>query len=639
MLVALFLASAVVRVIVGWGRQTPLYYPDEYIYTALARSIAETGLPTLRGSALHSPSLLGPYLTAPFWLIADVGRAYHAVVAAGGVAFSAAVFPAYVIARRVGVSPGGGLVVALLSVLVPDAAFATTALTESLAYPLFLVTVLMVVDAIASPTRTKQAVAIALMAALCLMRVQFVVLPISYLIASVVREGGSWRRAWRQHPAVIGATVVAVVGAIAATQTFYKGIGSHWSAVFSMGPWFALDIFVLGIAAGWALLPAAVVGFAQLLKSPNPWRRAFAVLSLTIGVLIVLEAAYYDAILPRVHERYTFYVVPLIATACVFALQSNQRRRLYAVSAYTFAALAIILPATTWFQDADSSQAPTLLALQDLGTGAGRLAWALLLALVALALVQLQRFRWVPLALATVVAGALCIDGTRVLLSYAPTAHPGGRTNIDLYRLSAPSKSGLVTWSGTDSYVLMKTLFWTPTVNRVLVLGGGAAADGFGSQPVWFGARGLVDRFNRPVRGPFAFDLDTTLLAGRGSTSRWLDRTPRLLALGLNRTDRYLNTTSLFFVVPSKQRRQIVMVLSSDSGRKQLTFDCDGRKFGVEVGRSPVPVRVSVPSDAFSRCRISLTRGSAVDYGGSIVSGVRVTRLALVDARTTKLNS
>jgi hypothetical protein len=406
-----------------------------------------------------------------------------------------------------------------------------------------------------------------------------------------------------------------------------------------MGPWFVLDVFVLGIAAGWALLPAAAVGFVQLLKSPAPRRRAFAVLSLATGVLIVLEAAYYDAILPRVHERYTFYVVPLMATVCVFALQSNQRRRLYAVTAYTFAALAIILPATTWFQDADPSQAPTLLALQDLGTGVGRLGWALLLALIALALARLHRFRWLPLLLATVLAGALCIDGTRVLLSYAPTEHPGGRRNIGLYELKAPPRSALLTWSGTDSYVLEKTLFWTPTVNRVLVLGGGAAADGFGSQSVRFGARGLVDRFNRPVPGPFAVDLDTTLLSGRGETSRWFDRTPQLLGLGLNRADRYLSTTSLFFVVPAKQPREIVMVLRSDSGSRQLTFDCDGRKFQVAVGQSPVPVSVSVPSHAFSTCRISLTRGSAADYDGSIVSGVRVERLALVAAGPSKLNS
>ena len=67
-------ASSVVRFIVTSLRlQTPVYLPDEYTYSALARSIAETGHPTIRGVSAHFPALLEPILAAPFWLTHDPG--------------------------------------------------------------------------------------------------------------------------------------------------------------------------------------------------------------------------------------------------------------------------------------------------------------------------------------------------------------------------------------------------------------------------------------------------------------------------------------------------------------------------------------------------------------------------------------
>ena len=317
LLIALFAGSAIVRVLVGLRRGTPLYYPDEYIYTAIARSIADTGIPRLRGDAFHFPSILVSYLTAPAWLISDVSVAFHVVVAMGGIAFSLAVFPAYMLARRLGISPGGGLVVALLSVLVPDAAFATTALTEPFAYPLFLATLLVAVDSIVSRGRLHQAAALVLMVALCLVRIQFLVILVAYLVATVVREGGSWR-AIRAHRAFLGAGLLGLVGVVVASTTFYSGVRSHLPDTLRMGPWIAIELFGLAIASGWVLVPGAVVGFAELVRSPDPWRRTFAALAVTSTALIVLEAAYFDAGLHRIHERYTFYAAPLLAVACVF---------------------------------------------------------------------------------------------------------------------------------------------------------------------------------------------------------------------------------------------------------------------------------------------------------------------------------
>ena len=630
LLAALFLGSSAIRVAVGLTRVTPVFYPDEYIYSTLARAIAANGVPSLRGGPLHFPSLLAPYLMAPEWLITDVGRAYHAVIAVGSISFSAAVFPAYVLARRVGVSPGGGLLVALLAILVPDAAFATTALTEPYAYPLFLVTVIVLIDAVVSPTRSHQVSALLLTALLCLLRAQFVVLPVAYLVSTLVQERGSWRRTLRAHPAVLGSTLVGVIGAAAAAQ-FYTGLGSHWSAVLSISPWLGLDLFVLAAAAGWAIVPGAVLGLPELIRSRDAWQRTFGVFATSASLLIVLEAAYFDTIQHRVHERYTFYAVPLLAIACVVGLKSESRRARYAIIAYALAVLAILVPATSSFRGADSGQAPTLLALHSLGSGAAQLAWAIPLSLVAVAVAQLRGARRAPLVIASVVAGVLCVAGTHALLGFVPIAQAAGSHRTDLFKLGAPPHSALVTWSGTDRFELEKTLFWTRGIDRVLVLGGGPAADGFGSEPVTFGRHGIVHPSGRPVRGPFAFGPATTAFVSSSAASRWLLRSPPVLVLGLNRENGDLSTAAMLFAAAAKRPRAILLELTSSAGVKQLTFDCVTRKFRVNIGRAPVPVRFAVPAGAVGRCRISLTRGAAAEHDGAIVSGVRVTRLATVE--------
>ena len=69
MLGSLVALSAVIRFFLSaLPLQTPFYLPDEYTYSALAQSIAETGRPVIRGVPAHFPALLEPLLAAPFWM-------------------------------------------------------------------------------------------------------------------------------------------------------------------------------------------------------------------------------------------------------------------------------------------------------------------------------------------------------------------------------------------------------------------------------------------------------------------------------------------------------------------------------------------------------------------------------------------
>src|SRR4051795_13172216 len=69
-------ASFVLRLAAALAHSTPLYFPDEYIYGTLARSIGTSGKLAVRGMPAHFPALLEPLLAAPFWALGNAELAY-----------------------------------------------------------------------------------------------------------------------------------------------------------------------------------------------------------------------------------------------------------------------------------------------------------------------------------------------------------------------------------------------------------------------------------------------------------------------------------------------------------------------------------------------------------------------------------
>src|ERR671934_2612362 len=90
--------SFAVRTLLALLRPTPAYYPDEYLYAELGRSLATTGHATVRGGAAHFPALLQPLLTAPAWLAGDVTTSYRLIQIGGALAMSLAAVPIYLLA-------------------------------------------------------------------------------------------------------------------------------------------------------------------------------------------------------------------------------------------------------------------------------------------------------------------------------------------------------------------------------------------------------------------------------------------------------------------------------------------------------------------------------------------------------------
>ncbi|MGH3113005.1 MAG: hypothetical protein ACRDOP_06015, partial [Gaiellaceae bacterium] len=101
LLATLVAASFVLRIAHAWFRSTPTFFADEYIYAELARSLAETGRPLIRGVSASFPALLQPLLTAPAWLFEDVETSFRLVQTLGALLMSLAAVPVFLLARRV----------------------------------------------------------------------------------------------------------------------------------------------------------------------------------------------------------------------------------------------------------------------------------------------------------------------------------------------------------------------------------------------------------------------------------------------------------------------------------------------------------------------------------------------------------
>jgi len=213
-------ASLLVRFLIAWRVETPILFPDEYIHTALARSIVDGTFPHVRGGSVNFLSYLAPALMAPWWLISNVEVAYRVEQFVNCLVFSAAAFPAFLLARRIGIAGYGATVVALLAVLVPDGVYTMNLIAEPYAYPAMLLATLIAVDAIARPSAWRQAAVIAASGVLVLLAgAQMVVFGAAYVPASFLARRGSVRGYLRDQALVLAAIVVGAVTAAAPRQS------------------------------------------------------------------------------------------------------------------------------------------------------------------------------------------------------------------------------------------------------------------------------------------------------------------------------------------------------------------------------------------------------------------------------------
>ena len=346
-------ASTALRLWLASRTQAPVI-PDEFVYAELAHSFMDSRSFEIRGHAI-SPWSFGPLypmaIAVAYAIADDAYRAYQLVLTINCVLWSCAAVPAYLLARRL-LASGPALCVAGLSILVPAGVYTTKVMTESLAYPAFLLACLAVAAALERPTLRRQLLALAAIGFAVLARGQLAALAPAYVTAiglvALVERRPAVLRAFAPTLAAAGLAVLACVAALVrsgggamdlAGRTTEDGAGVDPLALAASTVHHValLDLHV-GVAPFAALLVFALAAVAGGARE----HRAFAALAVSLVLWLAVVAAGFLAVAPRtsgdpdgalVFDRYVFYAAPLLFAALLVCLRDRTRRGRLAAAA------------------------------------------------------------------------------------------------------------------------------------------------------------------------------------------------------------------------------------------------------------------------------------------------------------------
>jgi hypothetical protein len=515
--------SFAVRLAVGWFRATPNYFVDEYLYAELARSLLETGRPTVRGIGFVFPSLLQPILTAPTWLAGDVWVSYRLTQALGALAMSLVAVPVFLLGRRLGLGRPLALGAAALSLAVPDLLFASWVMAEPFAYPLFAAAILGGTAALAEPSRRRGLLFVAFACLAAFARAQFVVLPLCFAAATLLvglREQ-RLRAVLRAQALPLG--VFAGVGLAVALVGVDRVLGLYRSALdgradpVELAERVGVNALVLAYSSGWILVPGALLGLVLALARPRSRAElAFGALFGTTTVALLLEAGLAGAV-DHAQERYVFYVLPLAVLAfCLYASRGWPARTHLALLVSLLIAASAQVPLAGFTAADGKTQSPFLLAASRLeeafgSPGSGSLAVAAAAAALGVALILLSTRPAIgtPLVLAVALVASVAASAGAVAFD--------NRNAAAVREAYLPDEPSWVDRAGFDHVTLVRgpdgvrtealeQLFWNRSVDRVVLLPGAEEVDHFSSPRLVVAPDGSLLAGGRPLRGPLLVD-------------------------------------------------------------------------------------------------------------------------------------
>ena len=604
---------------------SPRIFPDEYLYPAVARSLgAGEGL-TIRGTSAHFPALLEPMLTAPIWLLHDTESAYRLTQALHVAAMSAAAVPIYWLARRIGVPTWQALCCGALTVAVPSLVLSSAMTADATAYPLALGALAVGVAALERPSRANQVGFIALAGLASLARIQYIIIPVAFVIAAAMLEGRRPVAGARRYGVVltlllIGAVAVVLAGPAKALG-YYHGITAFSIDASSLAHWGGVDMMLLSFVAGIAIVPGALAGLATGLHAavPRPYR-AFAALATCFIVLVLLEAALYASNgSSRFQERYLIAIVPLLPVAfCAGARALPAGRSIATGAACVLVVLAMFVPLSGYAALDGKQDSPFLTAIawtqEVLGIGTAGLLVALaagLLGCIAM-LAALRPSVGVPIALVGAIlaasaasVGATSFDLRRAQRMEATYADEGRWNWVDD---AAVGTSSVLVTPGADRAGAEVDLFWNRDVKRVLRMPNAPEVDVFGDTPTRIADDGRLLADGAPVRGPLLVEQsfaaiildDAREVRSTASATLWQPRGDVHVAMLTEGryVDGWLDPKTKITVWPRSggtREGSVELRLSLPSGlpRAVLQFTAPGFSRVVSVDpRRPVTVRI-----------------------------------------------
>jgi hypothetical protein len=454
---------------------TPSVFPDEYLYSQLGRGLATTGHLTVRGVNPHFLPVVQPVLTAPAWLLGDVGTAFRLIQLENALVMSLAAIPTYLIARRLGARVGLALGAAALAVVTPAALFTGMVMAEPFAYLFTLVALAAALRAIDAPSVRAQLLLLGACGLVTLTRLQLAAVPLCVALAMVLG------RRVREQRLFLGVVGACLLGGL--VVTLVHGLGYYHLRPTPLGPARALrlagiDVYIVVLAAGVAIAPAAFVGLGAMLVRPRAHvERAFAVLAVSLSALFVLQCVLWGDV-HRVQERYLGYIVPLLAIA--FAAQRRRRTLPELGVAAAIAVVAALVPLDGYAIDAKHNLSPTLYAFTRVEHALGDQATtAVLFAAVVTALGALGVLRRGGIVVLASCAGALTLLAFG--LSWSGMLSADGRANYlpadEHWVDHASARSTMLVVGNAWNGQALSTLVWNPSIARVVRLPGANKVD------------------------------------------------------------------------------------------------------------------------------------------------------------------
>ena len=514
--------SAIARSLAGLARPTPTYFPDEYLYSSLGRSIAESGHPLVRGGSAHFTALLEPLLTAPLWLIHDTDVAYHAIQVFSVTVMSLVAVPVYLVCVALGLRRSTGLIVAAATLCAPAFMYSTWLISEPFAYPLAAGAIAAATVAIGRGSRRAQVLFLILAAAAALARIQLLVLPMAYVLATLVvgARTHTLRRVLREQ-ALVAAALTLPLLLVLGMRGRLLGVYAHFGQVDAGGVGgiahrLGANCLILLYGSGWIIVPGALIGIGAALAIPRSRTDlAYGAVALSFGAAVLVQASIWGD-LDRPQERYFLYAVPLLAP--FFALTVERAwpwARVHALLAVAMIALAAAIPLSGYASSVLKTQSPTLFGVfrieEVLGTGSGSLAVsaaASCLAIVALALPRLRQGSALAagIGLACAASLALGIAATNFDVNDSKSVRSWAFTNdlswVDHAHLG-PATLVRAEASWGDVHL---QLFWNRSIKGVNLVPGALPIDAYPHGHLTFSNNGTLLLKGRPLSGPIVVD-------------------------------------------------------------------------------------------------------------------------------------
>jgi len=359
----------------SWGHVTPWLFTDELQNAQLSRAIAATGHAARRGEPYGFQSLYN-YVIAPAWWISDTQTAYSLVKTIGALVMTAALFPAYGLARMV-VSPRYALFAAAATAVIPALVFSSMLIEEPAAYPWATLCFYLMAKALLSRRRAWIAAAVAATLIAPLVRGELAILPLVFLLAWLFlwwtgERARKWRSGWGRWDWIgavvlcVGILIVFNATVSAQSHEWLIATGYYRMRMIRYGLW-AAGALTIGIG----VLPV-VAGLAALFRrrgEPRPQaERVFAAVFASgligIGWYTAVKAAYISTVFSTlVEERNLIYVAPLIFTAMAMWLE-RPRVRWWALAASAAFVLYLIVSTPYKMEFHFYSDAPGLAILE-----------------------------------------------------------------------------------------------------------------------------------------------------------------------------------------------------------------------------------------------------------------------------------